>query len=138
MRRVSAPTKSSTVSRRNVSCRTAQWIKDWVRIMRRTSSLFRRNGPNKRDTEISRIEASACGRPVRSKKHTLFIPLIVEATAWVCPWVRLYSRWSTQGRWALDDQIMFLTGVSRRTDTLDAQTCADPLFFSYSIQSFWF
>lgn len=61
---------------------------------------------------VARIEAEACERPQRSRQKDLLIPLAVEIPAWICPWLRAYSRWTTSNDLAVDDWLMVACGVS--------------------------
>lgn len=61
--------------------------------------------------EVAQVEAAACERTSRSRKHVLFLPLIADVPAWFCPWILLYSRILTMGRLELDDYMVFAIGV---------------------------
>ncbi|CAI6101428.1 unnamed protein product [Clonostachys chloroleuca] len=69
------------------------------------------NCPAQEALNASKVEARVCERPYRTRKYVLFIPIIVEGPSWFCPWIRLYSRWLTLGRWELDDWVMFGVGL---------------------------
>jgi len=61
--------------------------------------------------EVARVEAEACERPVRSRRQDTLIPLVLYFPAWIAPWLRLYSRWTTCDRLAVDDYMMSVCGV---------------------------
>ncbi|CAI6087901.1 unnamed protein product [Clonostachys chloroleuca] len=69
------------------------------------------NCPAQEALNASKVEARVCERPYRTRKYVLFIPMMVEGPSWFCPWIRLYSRWLTLGRWELDDWVMFRVGL---------------------------
>ncbi|KAI9158343.1 Satratoxin biosynthesis SC14 cluster protein [Paramyrothecium foliicola] len=62
--------------------------------------------------DIGRIQAEACQWPVRNRQIDLLLPLIVQVPAALCPWLRLYARWSTSGRLALDDYLVAIAGIA--------------------------
>jgi len=59
---------------------------------------------------MARVQAGACGFPVRSRKTDLWGVLAIEVIALVCLSLRLYSRW-TVSKFELDDYIMALVAV---------------------------
>ena len=58
------------------------------------------------------MEAEACERPVRSRRVDIFGTISIEVFAFLCVWLRLYSRWTTTGRLEIDDYVMISCGVS--------------------------
>ncbi|KFA49867.1 hypothetical protein S40293_01209 [Stachybotrys chartarum IBT 40293] len=61
--------------------------------------------------ETARLEAAGCNRPKRSRRHELYLPLIVEVPAAFMPWVRMYARWVTLHHFALDDYLMMFCAI---------------------------
>ncbi|KAG9257508.1 CFEM domain-containing protein [Emericellopsis atlantica] len=61
--------------------------------------------------EVGRVEAEACERPVRSRRQDILIPLAAYLPAWIAPWLRLYSRWTTCDRLAIDDYMMSICAI---------------------------
>lgn len=61
--------------------------------------------------DIAKIQADACNWPVRDRRGDLKLPLIVEIPAMFCPFLRMYARWTTLGKLAVDDYLVFLAGV---------------------------
>ncbi|CAH0054719.1 unnamed protein product [Clonostachys solani] len=61
--------------------------------------------------KVAQVEAAACERTSRSRKHVLFLPLIADVPAWFCPWILLYSRILTMGRLELDDYMVLAIGA---------------------------
>lgn len=71
--------------------------------------------------ETARLEAAGCNRPKRSRRHELYLPLIVEVPAAFMPWVRMYARWVTLHHFALDDYLMMFCAVRENNkDNLDS------------------
>ncbi|CAI6087887.1 unnamed protein product [Clonostachys chloroleuca] len=89
------------------------------------------NCPAQDALNASKVEARVCERPYRTRKYVLFIPMMVEGPSWFCPWIRLYSRWLTLGRWELDDWVMFGVG------NLEYETITTALKYFYICESFY-
>lgn len=87
----------------------ARFVLWWAKVL--SSNAHTEN------TEVARIDADACERPRRSRQTELLIPLIVEVPAWFCPWLRLYSRWTSSNGHAEDDWMMVVCGVCLMGDS---------------------
>lgn len=56
--------------------------------------------------ETARMEAKACRRPQRSRKQDILAVISIEALAFLCVLLRLFSRWYTVAHFEMDDYIM--------------------------------
>ncbi|KAF4986715.1 hypothetical protein FGRMN_10712 [Fusarium graminum] len=61
--------------------------------------------------EITKINAKACDHMVKSNRLDHYILLIAEIPAWISPWLRLYSSWTTYETLSMDDYAMMLCGL---------------------------
>lgn len=61
-------------------------------------------------TDLAKIEAEACGFPLRDRKTTLFAFIGVEIFAIICVGLRICSRYR-KSRWRCDDWLMVVIFV---------------------------
>ncbi|KAF6820310.1 CFEM domain-containing protein [Colletotrichum plurivorum] len=66
---------------------------------------------NTRASEVARIQADACQKPVRERKVDILAPMAIQITGFLAVPLRLYARWSTMHRFATDDWIMLVCGL---------------------------
>ena len=52
------------------------------------------------------MEAEACQRPRRSRRQDILAVISIEALAFLCVLLRLFSRWYTVAHFEMDDYIM--------------------------------
>ena len=60
---------------------------------------------------VARVQADACGLPVRSRKVDTWACLVPELLALACLAVRMYSRYYTTSKFELDDYVMASVAV---------------------------
>ncbi|KAK1848958.1 CFEM domain-containing protein [Colletotrichum chrysophilum] len=61
--------------------------------------------------DVAKIEAKACGRPIRTRKADIMAPLILQIAGILAVLLRLYARWTMMPRLEADDWIMIVCGV---------------------------
>lgn len=75
------------------------------------SSAWRGKTANSSLLDVARFQADNCERPRRNRKVVQYYALVIELLAWVCPWIRLYSRWVTVRSFDVDDWLMLVSNV---------------------------